>query len=67
MKELKLGSLGWVVEIYMADVPCGTSVTAHTLFGRKDRKRVVLNPSFGEQLKMLWKVKKVCDWLLFMD
>ena len=63
-KELEPGSLGWVEWMYVAEVPLGSNVVASTLFGKDNRRQVVLNTRLGEEIKELWSVRKVCNRLL---
>ena len=65
-KELEPGSLGWVEWMYVAEVPLGSNVVASTLFGKDNRRQVVLNTRLGEEIKELWSVRKVCNGLLLM-
>ena len=48
-KEWEPGSLGWVEKMHMAEVPYRSNVVANTLFGKKDRRLVVLNTSLEEK------------------
>ena len=63
-KELETGSLRWVEEMYVAEVPFGINIMVSTLFGRENRSQVVLNTRLGEEIKELWSVRKVRDRLL---
>ena len=65
-KELETGSLRWVEEMYVAEVLFGSNVVGNTLFGRENRRQVVLNTKLGEEIKERWSVRKVCDRLLLM-
>ena len=62
--ELQPGCLGWVERMYVGEVPFGSNVVASTLFGREDRRQVVLNTTLGKEIKELWSNGKVCDRLL---
>ena len=50
--------------MHVAEVPFGGSVVTSPLFGRENRRQVVLNTSLGEEIKELWSVRKVRDRLL---
>ena len=65
-KGLEPSSLGWAEDIHVTETLFGGNAVASTLFGRGNRRQVVLNTRLVKEIKELWSANKVCDSLLLI-